>query len=204
MIGFKDRKKKREAAAAVERGRHLLVAERGQEAFEFAEDAVKRFPESAELRLILASMFLKFQPEQVASQAALAAELGADDPGIQVRAGHLMFDRGEVEGARACTRRANELAGPDFIHISGLETLDGLIAALDGEDALAEEKFRSAVERDPAFSSFAFDLAKFLAARDRQDEALAVIDDSLQQAKDKDDLERLRDEITGGSGPGSK
>jgi tetratricopeptide (TPR) repeat protein len=196
-MGFKDRKKKRELTAVMERGKDLFMEEPGQESFEFLEDAVKRFPNDAELRLLFASIHLEFQPQLVASQAAKAAELGADDAGIQVRAGHLMFDRGEVEGARACARRANELAGPDFVLISGLESLDGRIAAVDGRYVLAEAKLRSAAEREPAFSSFAFHLAKFLAARDRQAEALVVIDESLERANDKDDLKRLRNEIAG-------
>lgn len=80
--------------------------------------------------------------------------------------------------------------------MSGLISLNGLIAARDGEDDLAEERLRLAMKEDPAYSNFAVDLAKFLASRDRQGEAVEVIDEALQQAKEKSDLERLRAVIT--------
>lgn len=86
---------------------------------------------------------------------------------------------------------------PDFVLMSGLLNLEGLLAAVDGQDYLAEEKLRAAWESDPSFSSLAVDLVKFLANRERQAEALEVIDDALGHAKEKAELERLRSEIVG-------
>jgi hypothetical protein len=62
----------------------------------------------------IASILLASRPNDVAAEAAKAVELGPDDPVIQVRAGHLLRGRGEIDTARACGRRARELAGPDF------------------------------------------------------------------------------------------
>jgi tetratricopeptide (TPR) repeat protein len=86
---------------------------------------------------------------------------------------------------------------PDFVLMSGLLSLEGRLAEVDGRDDLAEEKLRAAVESDPPFAASAVDLAKFLANRGRQAEALEVIDDALEHANQKVELERLRSEIVG-------
>lgn len=192
---MRGRKQRKERAAAIERSHKLLAAQQEHEAIEFLEAAVRRFPDDPEIRVLYASILLAVRPGEVAAEAAKAVELGPDDPVILVRAGHLMLDRGDVEGARSCAARANELAPPDFVLISGLMSLNGLLAAHDGEDNLAEEKLRTALESDPAFSSFAVDLAKFLANRGRQAEALEVIDEALDHTNEKADLKRLRAEI---------
>lgn len=194
---FRDRRWRRARAEAVLRGRQLVIAGDDQATFEFLEDAVERFPEDPELRVLLASINLEFRPDEVASQAAKAAELGADAPVIQVRAGHLLLGRGEIDAARVCAERARELAEPDFVLMAGLEGLEGKIASLDGDYVLAEERLRSAVEREPEYSTYPVDLARFLANRDRAADALEAIDEALERVKEKDDLERMRSEIAG-------
>jgi hypothetical protein len=114
---------------------------------------------------------------------------------ILVRAGHLLWFAGRRKDVRACTARANELVEPGFVLMSGLNSLNGLLAAIDGEDDRAEELLRSAVDED---QMQAIDLAKFLAWRDREAEALAVIDEALKHVAYKDSLEDLRSEITEG------
>lgn len=191
------RRQKKELTAAIARGRELRKLGRDPEqALEFLEEAVQRFPEDPELRLLNATVLLALRPDDVAAEAAKAAELAPDDPGTLVRAGHLLLGRGDLEEARSCAARASKSAQPDFVLMSGLISLNGLIAARDGEDDLAEERLRLAMKEDPAYSNFAVDLAKFLASRDRQGEAVEVIDEALQQAKEKSDLERLRAVIT--------
>jgi tetratricopeptide (TPR) repeat protein len=190
------RRKRKELAAAIARGRELgKVGRDPEQALEALEEAVQKFPESPELRLLKAAVLLSLRPHDVIAEATKAAELAPQDPGTQVRAGHLLIGRGDVEGARSCAARASEAARPDFVLRSGLRSLNGLIAARDGEDDLAEECLRLAMSEDPIYSNFAVDLAKFLAARDRQEEALEVIDAALQIATDKKDLEQLRDRI---------
>lgn len=82
--------------------------------------------------------------------------------------------------------------------MSGLISLNGLLAAFDGDDDVAEQSLRLAVKEQPTYSNYAVDLAKFLAARGRTEEAIDVIDESLHQAKQKGDLERLRATIADG------
>jgi Flp pilus assembly protein TadD len=194
---IRGRKQSKEVSAAIEQGQRLLAAQQEQEAIEFLEEAVRQFPNNAEIRVLYASILLAARPDDVAAEAAKAVELGPNDPVILVRAGHLLLGRGDRKTARSCATRASELVQPDFVLMSGLLNLEGLLAAVDGQDYLAEEKLRAAWESDPSFSSLAVDLVKFLANRERQAEALEVIDDALGHAKEKAELERLRSEIVG-------
>ena len=195
---LRDRKAERQLRAAIDRGRSLLAEGKGDRALEAIEDTARRFPQSAEIQLQLASALLAFTTDEVGAHAVQAAELAPDDPIIQVRAGHMLLNEGDLEAARACAARAEELADGEFILLADVEGLSGLIAARDGNYVFAEEKLRSALQREPEWSSHWLHLARFLWARGRNEEALAVIGESLEQVKeagDKDLLERLRGEI---------
>jgi Flp pilus assembly protein TadD len=196
MMKLNAKRRNRKLDAAIKRGRQLHVSGHPEETFEFLDRAVQQFPDDPEIRLLYATILLVFRPEDVAAEASRAVNLGPDDPLILVRAGHLLLDRGDHEGARSCATRASALAPPDFVLRSGLISLNGLIAAVDGEDDIAEQRLRLAVKEDPLYSNFAVHLAKFLAVRGREDEAVGVIDEALQQTKQKSDLERLRADIT--------
>jgi hypothetical protein len=76
-----------------------------------------------------------------------------------------------------------------------LGNLGGKLAALQGDDALAEEAMMAAVEAEPGHEAFARDLASFLADRDRIAEALAVIDRALPLTVDIQKLARLRERL---------
>jgi tetratricopeptide (TPR) repeat protein len=186
-------KRKRELAAAIERGRTLRT-EGGTVAAKFLEDAASRFPDSPEFPLLLATVYLELRPDEVSPQLEKAAELGSSDPAIQVRAGQMLLDGGDIEAARACALRAEQSVDGDFV-TAAVEGLVGRIAAREGEYVIAEEKLRSALVREPQYDAHAIHLARFLWARGRNDDALAVIDESLAHASHKDDLEVLRGEI---------
>jgi Tfp pilus assembly protein PilF len=76
--------------------------------------------------------------------------------------------------------------------MSGLVHLDGVLAALDGEDDLAEEKLRSATASDPDNEPWAGQLAVFLAERGRLADAVEIIDEALKHVEDKTRLEQMR------------
>jgi Flp pilus assembly protein TadD len=189
------RRKIRERAAAVERARDLIIEGDDRATFEFLEDAVERFPEDPELRVSLASIYLEYRPDQVRLEAAKAAELGAANPSVQVRAGSFLLGEGDIDGARSCARRARRTVGSDFVLIAGLEGLEGRIAAIDGDDELAEKRLRSAAEREPAYSAYAINLVQFLAKRGRTAEALDVIDEALKTVKERDKLEHIKSQL---------
>jgi Flp pilus assembly protein TadD len=188
-------RKRGELAATIDRSRKLLLSGRHQENLDLLEESIQRFPKDPDIRLLYATVLLEFRPDQVAVEAAKAAEFGSENPRILVRAAQLLFDRGEIESAKSCVTRANELAPPDFVLTAGLINLNGLIAAYDGELELAEEKLRSALNSQPGDGLFAVDLARFLAARDRQEEAIETIDQALTRTNDTERLERVRSEI---------
>lgn len=196
-MALRGRKQGKQLAAAVDRGRRLLVARQDQATFDFLKEAVHEFPADAEIRLLYATSLLAFQPDDVAAEAAKAVELDPDNPRILVRAGNLLLSGGKIEAAKSCADRATELAQPAFVLMSSLWNLNGLLAALAGEDDRAEKDLRAAVAKDPLYSAFAIDLAKFLAARGRKDAAIEVVDEALSHAKEIGELERLRGDLTG-------
>jgi hypothetical protein len=101
-MGVKDRKKNRELAATIELGKDLFTQERGQETFEFLEDAVKRFPDDAELRLLFASIFLKFQPSRPRARRH-SPNRGSRRMGARALAAALTRMLGEALGTSATT-----------------------------------------------------------------------------------------------------
>jgi thioredoxin-like negative regulator of GroEL len=200
---FRSKKHEKELAAAIEQGWQLIRQGKDQEALELLEKAAHRFPRSADIRLMLATVYLDLRPEDEAAQLAKAAELGVDDPSIQIRAGHRLWNIDDLEGARRCAARASELADAEdkFILAADLESLIGHLAASDGEYAFAEEKLRSALQREPEYPTHPLSLARFLWARGRDEDALTVIDESLPQIRedlDTDLLKQLRSEIVAG------
>jgi Flp pilus assembly protein TadD len=196
MMKFRNRKKRAELTAAIARGRELRKLGRDpEEALEFLEEAVQRFPEDPELHLLYATVLLAVRPDDAAAEAAKAAELAPNDPATLVRAGHLLLGGGDRETAQSCAARAETLTTPDFVLMGGLDNLNGLLAALRGEDDLAEEKLRSAIDQESDSEPFAKNLAVFLAERGRQREGAEVLNEALKHVEKKDELERLRDRM---------
>jgi Flp pilus assembly protein TadD len=191
--------KQREFAAVIERGRGLIGEGKDQEALEFLDKAARDFPKAAEFPLMLATIYRDSRPDDVPAQLTKAAELGSDDPVIQVMVGHRLLNEGDVEAARACAARAGDLIDEEFPLTADFDRLIGRIAARDGDDVAAEARLRSAFRREPELPTHSLDLARFLWARGRNEDALAVIDESLDQVSesDRDLLERLRGEISG-------
>jgi Flp pilus assembly protein TadD len=185
--------------AAVRRARRLQSEDRDRETLEFLEKARLRFPKEAEFQLLYATTLLAFRRDDVTGEVAKAVGLAPDDPTVLVRAAHLMRGEGEPEVARFYMARARELAEPDFIFEGGIANLEGVYAAFDKRYDFAEERLRFAVEADPDFWAFAEDLARFLAARGRFEEAIEVVDDAMPQAKKKHYLEALRKKLVAAS-----
>lgn len=189
---LRGRTQSKELVAALSQGRKLLIAGKQQEALDFLEQAVRRFPKDPEIRVLYATVLLAFRPEEVGAEATRAAELGSDNPGVLVMAGQRLLFAGDLETARSCAVRASELVEPGFLHMSSLFNLTGLIAASDGDNDLAEEKLRAAVKGEPSNESFVKNAAVFLAEKGRLSEAVEVLDEGLKHAESKDALESMR------------
>lgn len=183
--------------------------DRDEEFVAFSRDAARRYPRSAEIQYMLAvAMRLTGERSdgEIAAQAAKAATIGARDPNMQVRAGYQLIDANDVEGARQCVSRAEESADGHFALAVDMDGLRGRIAARDGEFAEAEELFRSVLRREPQWPGNWTQLARFLWARGRNEEALTVVAESLTQLRggagksrgrqrDIENAERLQNEI---------
>jgi len=161
----------------------------------FFTEAIRRFPDVAEIQLLYATTLLECRPDDVAAEAVKAVELGPDDPVILVRAASLLLNRGRPEVARSYVEHARKLVDSNFVLEDGLANLEGHFAAIDKQYDLAEQKFRFAVEVDPEFESFVRDLARLLQVRGRSKEAVEVIDQALPRVKWKEHLERLRQKL---------
>lgn len=188
--------KKKSLTDAQAQARKLLNARKEVEALELLEELVERFPSDPELRLLYATILIAFRPDDVAKEAAQAAELGTNNPEVLVRAGHRLLFGGQIEAAESCANRARTLAPPDFPFMPNLLNLTGRIAALKRDDDLAEQELRSAVVCDPAHESYAQDLAVFLAERERLEDAIAVLDEALKHVEDKGEIELMRTRMT--------
>ncbi len=188
--------------------RELLGRGASEKYLSFTERAASRFPRSAAVRLEYATALGAVDAERARAEALEIAALEFDDEleraALLVRAARLLLDLGDPPGASFLADSAAEPA-PSFVMIvNELTGLRGAIAAAMGDDATAESELRGAHAADPIHSVFARDLAEFLLARGRPEEALAVIERTLAtperpgvfQAQAGCVLERLREQIT--------
>jgi Flp pilus assembly protein TadD len=182
-------------AEIVDRAQRLLLESRDTENLEFLEAAITRFPNDPEVRLLFATALIPFRPEEAPWQVARALELDPDDPWRLTRAASIMFNLDELEASRSYVARATKLAPPDFALEPELANLGGRLAALDGDDALAEEALRTAFEAEPTRQTFAFDLATFLAEAERIPEAITVLDRALVHGPGNEQLAELRQRL---------
>lgn len=195
------RKKDKKLGEVTARSQRFLAEGRHEENLAYLEDGVvKRFPDDPEIRLLYGTALLGVRPRVGLSEIAKAIELDPDDPIRLTRAAHIMYSMKQFDRARSYAKRAKELAPENFVFGPELLSLESNFAALDGNDELAEEGLRLAVEREPKMEALAFDLAKFLVDRGRQREALVVIDEALERTKQKKYLKRLRAEIKDSDG----
>jgi Flp pilus assembly protein TadD len=184
--------RQKDRAKAVERSRRFLLEHRTQENHELLEEAMRRHPEDAEIRLLYASNLLAIRPEDAAAEAIKAVELDPGEPIRLVRAASLLVGMKHFDSAREYAKRARKLAKSDFPLMAGLINLEAHLAAVDGREEEAESGFRRAVALDPETEVLALDLAQYLSRHDRQAEALEVIDQSLTTARHTERLRRLR------------
>ena len=180
----------------VEVAHTLLVEGRTEEFLTFSEGAVELFPLDPELRLMYALALAPMDREKARWEAARSIELDTDDPGRLIRAARLMLSLGEPDTARSYAARAAQFAPEDFVFAPELTAVGGILAAIAGEFALAEDALRAAHAAEPNRETFARDLARFLSEQGRSDEALAVLDNAIAAGADADDLGRVRDEIS--------
>lgn len=192
----KEQIRKEEAWPTIQRGRDLFFHGPEDEATEFLEEAVQRFPDNAEIRLLYGFILLPCHREDGVREVRRAVELDPYESWYLIRAAWKMFDWVSPELARDYAARAREMGGGDSVFGAELVQLEAHFAVEDGEEEAAEAGFRLALEREPGCEWIAVDLAEFLAERGRQDEALELVQQALQTSKSKDVLTRLEAELS--------
>jgi Flp pilus assembly protein TadD len=132
------------------RSRELVAADRFEENAELLRDAVKRFPEEAEVYLLAAAAARSVGSDEEGERLTRrAGELAWDDPHRLTWAASQMLDIGDLDEAQAWIRRVHELAPDDFEMAADLAHVVGRLAWARGREDEAEKLLRTAYELDP-------------------------------------------------------
>lgn len=199
-MGLKSRIRQVELTARIEYAKQLVYGPDDPKAIPYLEASIRRFPEDADLRMLMADACKVSRPERVAPEAKMAAELAPVDLVLQVYAGWRLVHHGDLTAARDCVARVREQAGDAYAPITDLIRLEGMVLAYEKQFEAAEGKLRWAVEVEPGNPKNAHVLAVFLWSRGRDEEALVTIDEAMWNGGDRyPRLLDLRAEITGGA-----
>jgi len=204
----------------LEEARRLYREGREDEHLALLARAVTESPANPDVAIEYATSVAATDPERSRAEVLRAVALDqTDDPVRLTRAAMLLLDLKDYPAARSCAGRARGTQPANPAIVNELSRIEGVLAALDGDNQRAEELLRSAHEADSAHDVSARDLAWFLVSRGRHQEALAVVDRTLATAKlhgrhhDKARLileqrrEKIQDELraahraTGSGGP---
>lgn len=175
--------------------RRLVTEERWSENEELLQREIEGFPNDPELHLRLAVALSVGNPEESKGLLRKAVELSGNDPQLLTRAASLAFDHQEIEDARTWTKRALELAPPDFALTGPLIHSAGKLAWLKGNLELAERYLIGSFEEAPEVIGHAEVLAAFHSALGRKAKALRVIDEATRVRGDVRGLKEARDRI---------
>jgi hypothetical protein len=178
-MGLKSQIRRVELAGRIEYARQLIFGPDDPKTIPYLEASIRRFPKSADLRMLMADACKISRPERVTPEAKLAAELAPADLPLQVYAGWRLVHHGELAAAKDCAARVRELAGDDYTPMTDLVRLEGMVMAYEKRFAAAEEKLRWTVATEPENAKNAHVLAAFLWARGRDEEAVTTIDEAM-------------------------
>jgi tetratricopeptide (TPR) repeat protein len=192
----REQRRKEKAWPTILRGRDLFAYGPEDVATAFLEEAVQNFPDNAEIRLLYGLTLLPSDREGGVREVRRAVELDPYEPRYLIPTAWKIFDWDSPELARDYAARAREMGGENSHWGSELVLLEAHFALEDGDEEAAEAGFRLALEREPESEWFAIVLARFLADRERQDEALEVVQQALRTSKYKDTLTRLETELS--------
>ncbi|MBJ7520002.1 MAG: tetratricopeptide repeat protein [Solirubrobacteraceae bacterium] len=171
------------APEIIARSESLREAGQDTESLALLEEGVRCFPADPEIRIMLASNLLRLRPSEAREQIAEAIALDVNDARRVTRAAVMLFDLGELDGARQYVAHALRiLPRDDAILEVELTVLGGEIASTLGEHEVAEEAFRAAVEAFPQVEHYWVTLAQFLVDQGRIDEARSAIKEGLDRA----------------------
>ena len=88
-----------ELPVAIQQGHKLLAAGREKHAYEYLENAIQRFPNDPELRLLYATSLLAIRPKEAIGEAIKDIELDPDEP-VRFTSAANLFAKALVERGR--------------------------------------------------------------------------------------------------------
>ena len=178
----------------LDRARELGAEGPSDEAAALLRGALERHPRDAELRLTLALEVAESEPAESLRLLEQAAELAHDDPLTLFRVASSLRAREAHEASVRAARRVGELVGEDdFLFAPDLQHLSGLLARDEGDDERAEPLLRAAFAAEPESSGHGRWLAGLLMDQDRYDEALDVVQLTLEHRPGDKNLLEFRD-----------
>lgn len=160
-------------------------------------DALDRFPGEPEVMLSVAASKIYKDPERAQELIGEALEIEPADSELLTRAGLLMFWMERYNEAKELGRRAAENVTEDFTRIGGLGFLVGKLYLVAGEDEKALEPLRQAFEWEPEVYGHGQALAEQLMRRGDDEEAMAVVNETLARFPRDEGLLDLRDQLHG-------
>jgi Flp pilus assembly protein TadD len=158
-------------------------------------EALGHFPDSAEVPLQLAAVYLEDRHEEARRLLSVAVDLAPDDPAVLTRVGSMLLVLDDVETARNYAKRAVAAAPPDFELAADLAHLVGRLAWLKGNYGLAEEALGAAFDDDPRAVGHGRALSEFLASQGRVEEAQSIVERALEHRPSDEALLGLRDRL---------
>lgn len=164
---------------------------RHREAAIEAEAALRRFPDDAELHLLLARCVGEQDPERGIVAADRAVQLEPGNVSLLLDAAWVLILLNR-DRSREILETASRLAPQEEPARGLLAYLQGRHAVLDRDAADAEFYFRKAVLNRPTSDVFAEALVELLVAQGRRDEAREISDAALETAAERDLLDAQR------------
>jgi tetratricopeptide (TPR) repeat protein len=132
-----------------EQSRELVAADRLDENAELLRDAVRRFPEEAEVHLLAAAAVRAVGSDEEGERLTRrAGELAWDDPHRLTWAASQMLDIGDLDTAQAWILRIHEVVPDDFEMAADLARVVGRLARGRGQEEEAEKLLGMADELD--------------------------------------------------------
>jgi thioredoxin-like negative regulator of GroEL len=109
----------------IQHAQDLLRKERYEENFALLTDAVERFPEDPEVRLLYGTMLVMFRPQDAAREIATAISFNTADPYRLTRAAQMLYVLGKFGAAQDYVDWALDSMPDDFALMPALLNVGG-------------------------------------------------------------------------------
>lgn len=158
-------------------------------------DAVARYPNSAELSIRAAVAQIESRPDRARELAHRAVSLEPKNPALLTRCASFFTATRDFQDAERYAKAAYDLAPPAFEFVAELAYVFGRVAWERGEDDRAERLLELAFRTEPEGFRYGAWLARFYASNERFEDALVILDQTLEHCPGDQGVIGLRREI---------